>query len=475
MVGSMDGTSILWLLLIVFCAAISFGAGYLLRTTRTQQDDLAAAAQLTMAQQKVAALEADLLRHEGQVAALRAAQAEQTNTHHNTNDVLETLAPMQHAISKLEHQLATVRDQQHKHWSGYQHGLNLTQQAHHELRQTTEALRQDTTKLAGALTSSQARGQWGELQLRRVTELAGMKEHIDIDFQVTVDSDSPATGGKTKKLRPDAVVRLPDDQCIVIDAKAPMNAYLDSLNEADPRPLLAKHGNDLLRHVTGLAQRGYSDAIAGSANFVVCFVPNDSVLSAAMDAKPTLLDEALKHNILLCSPSSLMAVLRSTAMVWQQDQLTRETQAIIDCGKELSQRAGHMSANLTDVGKALDKAVSNYNKLVTNSERSFFSKAREFNRKSGNRQEITEPGLVDRHVRPLTSPQWQESSPDLAEHFTTEHDVLTGQQSESQPATDQVPSAVAGVPRAGELSGGQVVDLGDEGVVFSDGEVAGGG
>lgn len=403
----------MWLFVMVLCVAVSFAAGYFVRTAREQRDELAGVAELAKTQQRAAALEADLLRSEGRIAALRAAAEEQTNTHHNTTDVLDSLAPMRHAIGKLEHQLASVRDHQHKHWSGYQEGLKYTQRAHHELRQTTEALRQDTTKLAGALTSSQARGQWGELQLRRVTELAGMKEHIDIDFQVTVETDSQATGGKPKKLRPDAVVRLPDDQCIVIDAKAPMNAYLDSLHEADPRPLLAKHGNDLLRHVTGLAQRGYAEAIAGSANFVVCFVPNDSVLSAAMDAKPTLLDEALKHNILLCSPSSLMAVLRSTAMVWQQDQLTRETQAIIDCGKELSQRAGHMSANLTDVGKALDKAVSNYNKLVTNSERSFFSKAREFNRKSGNHQEIIEPDLVDRQVRPLTSPQWAESTPEL--------------------------------------------------------------
>lgn len=403
----------MWLLVMMLCVAVSFAAGYFVRTAREQRDELAGVAELAKTQQRAAALEADLLRSEGRIAALRAAAEEQTNTHHNTADVLESLAPMRHAIGKLEHQLASVRDHQHKHWSGYQEGLKFTQRAHHELRQTTEALRQDTTKLAGALTSSQARGQWGELQLRRVTELAGMKEHIDIDFQVTVETDSQATGGKAKKLRPDAVVRLPDDQCIVIDAKAPMAAYLDSLHEADPRPLLAKHGNDLLRHVTGLAQRGYAEAIAGSANFVVCFVPNDSVLSAAMDAKPTLLDEALKHNILLCSPSSLMAVLRSTAMVWQQDQLTRETQAIIDCGKELSQRAGHMSANLTDVGKALDKAVSNYNKLVTNSERSFFSKAREFNRKSGNHQEIIEPDLVDRQVRPLTSPQWAESASEL--------------------------------------------------------------
>lgn len=403
----------MWLLVMMLCVAVSFAAGYFVRTAREQRDELASVAELAKTQQRAAALEADLLRSEGRIAALRAAAEEQTNTHHNTADVLESLAPMRHAIGKLEHQLASVRDHQHKHWSGYQEGLKFTQRAHHELRQTTEALRQDTTKLAGALTSSQARGQWGELQLRRVTELAGMKEHIDIDFQVTVEADSQVTGSKAKKLRPDAVVRLPDDQCIVIDAKAPMNAYLDSLHEADPRPLLAKHGNDLLRHVTSLAQRGYAEAIAGSANFVVCFVPNDSVLSAAMDAKPTLLDEALKHNILLCSPSSLMAVLRSTAMVWQQDQLTRETQAIIDCGKELSQRAGHMSANLTDVGKALDKAVSNYNKLVTNSERSFFSKAREFNRKSGNHQEIIEPDLVDRQVRPLTSPQWADGAPGL--------------------------------------------------------------
>jgi DNA recombination protein RmuC len=226
----------------------------------------------------------------------------------------------------------------------------------------TQAVGHATTSLAGSLRSSTTRGSWGEVQLRRVLELSGMLPRTDFDEQVTAVS----THGLG--IRPDALVRLPGDKVLVLDAKAPMTHFLDAqaedLDEDERRSLLAGHADSLAAHVSRLAAKDYWSAFPTTPEMVVCFVPSDAMLAAALAAKPSLHETAMAQRVVLVGPGALMALLRTVAFTWQQDSLSASAAELLTVGRELYQRLGTLGGHTAKVGRSLQSSVEAYNAMV---------------------------------------------------------------------------------------------------------------
>lgn len=231
-----------------------------------------------------------------------------------------------------------------------------------EVSAATAGLRSQTADLVGSLNSSAVRGTWGENQLRRVLEHAGMLPRCDFDEQVRAVSAHDAA------VRPDVVVRLPAGRVLVVDAKVPLSAFLaaqaDGIEPDEKRSLLQRHATALRAHVQSLAGKEYWSAFVGSPEFVVCFVPSDAMLSAAMAADPALFDEAQAARVVLASPGTLLALLRAVAFTWQQDALADHARELLSLGNELHTRISTLGQHLTRMGTSLRRSVESYNSLV---------------------------------------------------------------------------------------------------------------
>jgi DNA recombination protein RmuC len=238
--------------------------------------------------------------------------------------------------------------------------------------ETSRELRTETAQLVTALRAPQVRGRWGEMQLERVVEAAGMAEHVDYDTQVTAPGGGPAQ-------RPDLVVRLAGGKRVVVDAKVPISGYLDALearDEATHDERMRAHARHLRRHVDTLAAKQYWQRFSPSPEFVVCFVPADAFLDAALREDPALLEHAFSRDIVLATPSTLVALLRTIAYTWRQEALAENAAAIHELGRELYRRISTMGAHVERLGRSLGAAVSAYNDAVGSLERRVVSTAR---------------------------------------------------------------------------------------------------
>lgn len=269
-----------------------------------------------------------------------------------------------------------------------------------QLRSTTETLHSETKVLATAMKDTRARGSWGELQLRRVVELAGLVEHCDFVTQTTVTGDDGA-------LRPDVVVRLPQAKAVVVDAKVPMQAYLQAVEAHDPdteRRFLEAHGKAVVAHVEALRSRDYSRYVEGSIDFVVMFVPGDAFLSAAFEARPTLFDDAIGRGVFLATPGTLIALLRAVAFGWRQERLAESSAEVARLGRELHQRVGIFAEHLAKVGGAIDRAARSYNEAVGSLESRVLVTTRKLaDHGVAPPSPLSPPATVDTAVRPLTA------------------------------------------------------------------------
>ncbi|RNI21513.1 DNA recombination protein RmuC [Flexivirga caeni] len=265
------------------------------------------------------------------------------------------LAPLSATLSRVEQQVAVLERDRVEQFGEL--GARLA-----EVGRVTGALHQETTQLAGALRATSTGGTWGEVQLRRVLEHAGMIAHCDFEEQVTAVSRHDA------RVRPDVVVRLPGERVLVIDSKAPVRAFLDAQADGIPPQdrdrLLDQHAKALVRHVDSLAAKEYWSAFDQSPQLVVCFVPADAMLAAALRQDPALLDRAMSRQVVPVSPSTLLALLRTTAAAWQQDSLTRGARDLLQLGQTLYDRLGTMSRHTARVGQSLTRSVEAYNAMV---------------------------------------------------------------------------------------------------------------
>ncbi|MFL6158020.1 MAG: DNA recombination protein RmuC [Marmoricola sp.] len=268
-----------------------------------------------------------------------------------------------------------------------------------EVRHSTDTLRRETSALATALRKPQVRGQWGELHLRRAVELAGMVEHCDFDQQVHLV-------GADGTQRPDVVVRLAGGKSVIVDAKVPLAAYLDALACEDPdeqRDRLAQHARQLRSHVDQLAGKAYWRALPSTPEFVVLFVPAESFLSAALEAEPELLEYAAARNVVLATPTTLIALLRTVAHGWTTETLAERTREIHQLGRELYSRLGTVGAHLDKLGRSLRSSVESYNSAVGSIESRVLVTARHFRDVAELDEPLPAPRPVEDAPRPLSA------------------------------------------------------------------------
>lgn len=268
-----------------------------------------------------------------------------------------------------------------------------------EVRHSTEALRRETGALSTALRRPHVRGQWGELQLKRTVELAGMVQHCDFTTQDSRQGDDGL-------LRPDLVVHLAGDRQVVVDSKVPLSGHLDALATDDPdlqRQHLERHAAQVRAHVTQLGAKAYWKALPNSPEFVVLFVPLESSLPAALDVDPGLLEYAAQRNVFLTTPTSLMTLLRTVAHGWTQEALAERTREVHELGRLLYDRLGTMGAHFDKLGRSLTASVDAYNRAIGSLEGRVLVTARGFADLADRPDTLPSPKPVDEPVRGLSA------------------------------------------------------------------------
>jgi DNA recombination protein RmuC len=314
-------------------------------------------------------------------------------------------AVVKESLERLHDQLRDLEDHRVS-WQG-----QLAQQVS-DMRLTTESLRRETAGLSTALRRPQVRGQWGELHLRKAVELAGLVDRCDFSEQQTL-----ADG----RLRPDLVVHLAGGKHVVVDAKVPLDAFLDATTSDDPdaySAALSRHARQLRQHVDTLGAKAYWRALPATPEFVVLFVPGDSFLSAALEAEPSLVEYAARRQVVLATPTTLIALLRTVAYAWTQEALTERAHEIHELGVKLHDRLGTMGAHLDRLGRSLTAAVGSYNAAVGSLESRVLVSARRFTELSPSAPDLETPRVVEDSPRTLSAAELLEHpwAPNVVEH-----------------------------------------------------------
>ena len=305
------------------------------------------------------------------------------------------LDPMRSALDKVEQTLAAVESSRQRERGQLSTHLATLAEGHKELGT-------ETRRLVQALRAPQVRGRWGEIQLRRVIELSGMEEHCDFELQ-------PTLAGESSVLRPDLIVTLPGDRSIVVDAKAPLMAYLEAAEAAEPDvrdARLREHAAQVRAHVTKLAGKGYWEHVPGSADFVVLFLPGEAFFSAALQHDPGLLEYGVERRVFLAGPVTLLALLRTAAFGWTREQLAEHAEEISGLGKDLYERLCTMFEHLDELRGRLDSAVQAHNAAIGSLESRVLPAARRFKDLGVvSAKEMAEPGPIDHLPRRIQVPE----------------------------------------------------------------------
>jgi DNA recombination protein RmuC len=291
--------------------------------------------------------------------------------------------PIRDALEKTEKQVERME-------SGRQQAHGALTKHLETMAESHRLLQSETRNLVQALRRPEVRGQWGELTLKRLAELAGMVEHCDFQEQASVQTDNG-------QQRPDMIVRMPDKREIIVDAKTPLDAYLsavESVNDDERKTRLEQHARNVRARIRELSSKSYWQQFRHSPDFVVLFIPGDQFLSAALDVDHTLIEDALSQNVILATPTSFVALLRAIAYGWRQEVLAENAEVIREVGQDLYGRLATFAEHLSRLGRSLDNSVSAYNKAISSYDSRILPGAKKF----------TELGVTARKEPPRLEP-----------------------------------------------------------------------
>lgn len=308
--------------------------------------------------------------------------------------VRQIVEPLTRTLDQVKAEVATAERARLQAQSGLDEQLRA-------MRESSELLRSETGQLVTALRSSQVRGRWGEIQLRRVVEAAGMLDHVDFVEQDQVRTDDGA-------LRPDMIVRLAGGKNVVVDAKVAFLGYLDAMQANDDTvrtERLAAHARHVRKHIDDLGAKQYWEQFAPTPEFVVMFVPAEAFLHAALEADPTLLEHAMAHNVVLATPMTLVATLRTIGYAWRQEALAANAQQVLTLGRELHGRLSTLGGHVGRLGRQLDGAVRAYNETVSSLESRVLVSARRLAELKVTDDELEAPLQIDRAARQVQAPE----------------------------------------------------------------------
>lgn len=397
--GTLSGMEWIVPLLIGLATGAVLGAGAVLLfvRSRTAVPDASALIEIST---RAAAAEATATSLRDQVDQL----LEQHEAHRvriaQDNQVVQALTPVQESLRTMQSKVDELERERTTQFGALNQQLLSARQSEQELRATAESL-------ASALRSNSVRGVWGETQLRRVVEAAGMLEHVDFVEQASVSSDAG-------RGRIDMVVNLSDGKSLAVDSKVPFDAFLEASQipltatgaEAERRGrLMLDHVRVLRGHVDALAKREYWEGLPDSPDLVIAFIPSESLLSAALETDPGLLDYAFRKNVAVASPVSLWAVLKTIAYSWRQASLTEDARQLFSLGKELYKRVSTLAEYSEALRRSIESTVSNYNKFSASLETRVLVTARKFDRSSDPSQAIPVARGIEETPKMHTAPE----------------------------------------------------------------------
>lgn len=401
----------------LICLAAGAAVGWFAARSRGEASRAALSARAAAAESAAAAARSELDRqgalYREFVERDRAQQHARDERDRREQSVLQALSPVRESLTQMQQKVDDLERERHAQYGALAEQLRRAQQSDEALRATTESL-------SSALRATSTRGVWGETQLRRVVEAAGLTRHVDFDVQSSISSDAGAG-------RPDMVVRLPGGKAIAVDAKVPLDAYLEASAIPDSaqgddgarrRTLRDRHVKALRAHIDALAKKRYWTGLDASPEFVVCFVPSEALLASALDDDPALLDYAFRQRVALASPVSLWAVLKTVAYTWTQQAVSDDARELFALGSQLYERLGGLAGHVEELRRGIQRTVDGYNRFVGSLESRVLVSARRFPGIDETKLDaVAAPSVVETAPRALTAPEFT-AALDAVRHAT---------------------------------------------------------